>query len=56
MEGVEAPVEAIKAKVFGKPIFELIFALEAVSGGRARVGGTLDEQYPGFGCILRVAR
>lgn len=54
MEGVEAPVEAIEAEVFGKPVFELVFALKAVSGERERVGR--DEQYLGFGCILHVAR
>jgi hypothetical protein len=32
MEGVETPVEAIETKMFGEPVFKLVFALGDVSG------------------------
>jgi hypothetical protein len=31
MESVEAPVETIESEVFGKPVFELVFALGDVN-------------------------
>jgi hypothetical protein len=31
VERVKAPVETVEAEVFGKPVFELIFALGDVS-------------------------
>jgi hypothetical protein len=54
MESVEAPVETIESEVFGKPIFELVFALGGVSS-EGTTGGE-DERCPGFEYTSHVAR
>jgi hypothetical protein len=54
MESVEAPVETIESEVFGKPVFELVFALGDVNSEGTTSGG--DERCPGFEYISHVAR
>lgn len=38
VESVKTPVETIETEVFGKPVFELVFTLGAVSWERELVG------------------